>query len=231
MNKFLKTSLMAIALIFLFNVFAVSEIKAQRAVNDILKLMDAHNKSLQTLQANVQMDKYNAQLGEHDINEGTTKYLPQKGKDALVRIDWTKPSEESLSVIKKEYVLYRPRLNQAIIGKIDKAQSKNKGASNALSFINMSKAQLQANYSIAYGGQENVSGIPTFHLVLTPKKAQQYKSSDLWVDGNGMPIQAKVNENNSDSTTVYLSNLKKNETINPKIFVIDLPKNVKIIKS
>ncbi len=231
MYKFLKVSLTAIALMFLLSALTAADTKAQGTVNGILKLMDAHNKALQTLQANVQMDKYNSQLDEHDINEGATKYLPQKNKDALVRIDWTKPTEESLSVIKKQYVLYRPRLNQAIIGKIDKGQSKNKGASNALSFINMSKAQLQANYAISYAGSETVGGFPTFHLVLMPKKVQQYKSADLWVDGNGMPIQARVNENNNDTTTVYLSNLRKNETINPKIFVIDLPKNVKIIKS
>jgi outer membrane lipoprotein-sorting protein len=97
--------------------------------------------------------------------------------------------------------------------------------------MNMSKAQLQANYTVKYLGQANVAGgIPTWHLELVPKTAQKYKSAELWVDGNGMPIQAKVVENNNDTTTVLLSNLQKNVTLNASIFKIDLPKGTKIVK-
>ncbi len=46
-----------------------------------------------------------------------------------------------------------------------------------------------------------------------------------------MPVQAKVVENNNDATTVLLSSLQKNQTINAKVFKIDYPKkSTKIIK-
>ena len=136
-------------------------------------------------------------------------YLPAKGRDAFVRIDWTKPAQEVLSVVNGKYVIYRPRLNRLSPASTKNATGSGK-ANSALAFMNMSKAQLKANYTIRYIGQENVSGgIPTWHLELTPKTKQNYKFADLWVDGNGMPIQAKVTENNNDTTTVLLSNLKK----------------------
>lgn len=226
MNKFLRFGLTTLALIFVFNAFAVVETKAQ-VLNKILDTMDAHYKALSSLQANVKMDKYNAQLDEHDVTEGTTKYLPLKGRDALVRIDWTKPVVESLAVVNKEYVIYTPRRGQAIIGKVDKAKGSAK-SNSALAFMNMSKAQLKANYNVKYIGQETVSGgIQTWHLELTPKTKTSYKLADIWVDGDGMPIQMRVTENNNDSTTILLSNLRKNETLNTKIFVIDLPKGTK----
>lgn len=232
MKSFFRLSLAAIAIILFFNAFAVIETKAQGGpLNDILKRMDEHNKSLTSLQTSVKMDKYNSQLDEHDVSEGTAKYLPLKGRDALVRIDWTKPIEESLAVVNKQYIVYRPRLNQAIIGKIDSAKSSGKGANNALAFINMSKDQLKANYNIKYLGQENVSGgTPTWHLELTPKNPTNYKASELWVDGNGMPIQAKVIESNNDSTTIFLSKIQKNITVNTKVFVIKYPKTTTIIE-
>jgi len=226
MNKFLRFGLTTFALIFVFNAFAVIETKAQ-ILNKILDTMDAHYKALSSLQANVKMDKYNSQLDEHDITEGTTKYLPVKGRDAYVRIDWTKPMQESLAVVGKEYVLYRPRLNQALVGKVDKAQGSAK-SNSALAFMNMSKAQLKANYNVKYLGEEKVDGkIPTWHLELTPKTKSSYKLADIWVDGDGMPIQMRVTENNNDSTTILLTNLKKNITLKANVFTINLPKGTK----
>jgi len=209
MRKFVKLGLTALALMFVFNAIAVRETRAQGILNEILKRMDEHQKALTSLQSSVTMDKYNVQIDTHDISEGSVMYLPIKGRDALVRIDWVRPVQETLSVVNKQYVLFRPRLGQALTGKVDD-KSKNTKGTSALGFMNMSKQQLNANYAVKYLGQENVSGgAQTWHLELTPKTAQNYKSAELWVDGNGMPIQAKVIENNNDSTTVLLSNLQK----------------------
>ena len=154
MKNFLRFGFTAIALTFVFSAFAATETNAQ--VTDILKRMDEHYKALKSLRTGVTMDKFNSQLSEHDISKGTAIYLPQKGRDALVRIDWTSPVKESLAVVNKEYVLYRERLGQALVGKVDKAQG-NAKANNALAFMNMSKSQLQANYSIKYLGEEKVT--------------------------------------------------------------------------
>jgi outer membrane lipoprotein-sorting protein len=213
----------------LFGSAAVSESRAQ-IVRDILKRMDEHYQKLSSLRAGVKMDKFNSQLGEHDLSEGTTIFIPQKGRDAAFRVEWTKPQTESLSVVNKQYVLYQQKLNQAYVGKVTKAQNSAK-ANSALSFMNMSKAQLQAKYTINYLGQETVSGgAPTWHLELIPKVAANYKTAEIWVDGNGMPIQAKVTETNGDTTTVLLFSLEKNVTIRASDIPIKLPKGVKIIQ-
>ncbi len=224
MKHFAKIVFSAIALMLLVGTF---EANAQGIPNEILKKMEEHRQVLSSLKASVKMDKFNSQLDEHDIYEGETMYLPNKGKDALVRIDWSKPQEETLSVVNGQFVIFRPRLNQAIIGKTDKQMKNSGAASSPLKFMNMSKDQLKANYLVVYLGQETVGGNPTWHLKLTPKGADKFKEAELWVDGNGMPIQAKIIEKNNDATSVYLSNLQKNVTINAKSFSVVLPKNVK----
>ncbi len=229
MKSFLRVSFTAIALTLFFNAFAVTETRAQGILNDILKRMETHRKSLTSLRSNVTMVKYNAQLKESDTTEGTAIYIPAKGRDALVRIDWIKPVQETLSVVNGKYVLYRPRLKQAITGNAKDAKGNGK-ANGALSFMNMSKEQLNANYSVKYLGQENVSGgIQTWHLELTPKTATNFKSAELWVDGNGMPIQAKVIEGNNDTSTVLLTKLEKNTNINASVIKVKLPKDTKIV--
>ena len=115
-----------------------------------------------------------------------------------------------------------PALNQVIVGKVNKAKN-NPSVGGALSFMNMSKAQLKANYSITNLGEEQITGgMRRGILQLTPNTPTSYKSAEIWVDSDGMPRQAKVNEQNSDSTTVLLSNIQKNITLKAEIFQVEI---------
>src|SRR5215213_886223 len=123
MSNFLRIGFIAIALVFVFNIFAVSEANAQR-VSEALKRMDAHYKSLQTLQAEITMEKYNKQLDETDISTGKVKYLPKTDKRVMyVRVDWLKPVEEYMAVIGDGYRIYRPKLKQVYEGKTNEAKN------------------------------------------------------------------------------------------------------------
>lgn len=204
---------------------------AQGILNEILSRMDAHNKSLTSLRANATMVQVNSQLGVSDTTEGAVAYLPIRGKNPAVRVDWTRPKKETLASIDKQYVMYRPELAQAYTGSTDSAKG-NAKAGSALAFMSMSKPQLKQNYSMKYLGEATLqNGTKTWHLELTPNVRTTYKSAEVWVDGNGMPIQSKITEHNNDSTTVLLSNLQKNVKINTADFKVDLPKGTKIIKS
>jgi len=230
MKSFFRFSFATTILTLFSGVFTVTETRASNPLPEILNRMEVNRNSMKTLRSKVTMVKYNAQLKESDTNQGTSIFMPTKGRDALVRIDWTKPVEETLAVVNGKYVLYRPRLKQAITGNAKDAKGNGK-ANGALSFMNMSKAQLKANYRIKYLGEEKVSGgASTWHLELTPKNATSFKMAELWIDGNGMPIQAKVVESNNDTTTVLLSDFEKNAKINLQQFEVKLPKDTKIVK-
>ncbi len=225
-----RTGIVSLILAFVLLTGFAGDAKAQNILGEILRRMDMNNKSLQSLASSVTMVKTNTQLGVSDTSVGATSYLTKTSK-RYIRIDWTKPVEEKISVIGDDYELYRPRLNQVITGKVGKAKN-SASVGGALSFMNMSKEQLKANYDVRYLGEEQISGgIPTWHLELTPKAATTYKMAELWVDGNGMPLQAKIVENNSDTTTVLLSNIQKNPTLKGEIFKLNYPSTVKKIKA
>jgi outer membrane lipoprotein-sorting protein len=208
---------------------AVSETSAQGPLGQILTRMDSHNKALKTLTAGVEMVKHNPQLNVSDTTIGTTKYISKVVNGTMyVRIDWTKPVEEQISVIGDSYELYRPRLQQVIVGKTQKAKN-SASVGGALSFMSMSKDQLKANYNVIYLGEEQIKGgTKTWHLQLTPKTGTTYKSAELWVDGDGMPVQAKVIEQNDDSTTVLLSAIVKNPSLKGSMFKLNTGKAVRI---
>ena len=231
MNKGFKAGIIAAMGMFLLLAASPGTAKAQGVLREILNRMDAHNKSLTSLRADVRMEKLNSQLGETDVSTGTTSYLPKTPKRVMyARVNWVKPREEQLVIIGDAYKLYQPTLKQLYVGKTGDVQKGNKVPGNALAFMSMSKQQLNDNYQVNYIGEETAGGSKTWHLELIPKANTSYKSAELWVDGNGMPLQAKIIEKNNDATTVLLSNIQKNVTIQPTDFVINVPKGVKPIQ-
>lgn len=207
---------------FVISTFAACDTK------EILKRMQKHSKSLKSLRADVTMDGFDSQLGVHDIYKGEFIFVPKNGQNDLIRIDRKNP-KESLAVVNKKYILFRPNLNQAFVGKIDRPQIFEM-VSEALAFMNVSKEHFKATYNLKYLGEEKISsGVATQHLEFTPKVAKNYKTAECWVDNDGMPIQMKVTLNNNDSITVLFTNIQKNIFINENEFKILLPKNTKII--
>jgi len=229
MTKYMRYILPAIALAILFTASA-GEASAQDILRQILKRMDDNNKSLVSLKGAIKMAKTDATLGETDTTEGELSYLPGKSSTQIyLRIDWTKPVEH-LAIANGQYILYRPGANRAITGRVDSTKANTK-AGGALAFMTMSKAELSANYDVEYKGEETVGGSTnTWHLLLKPKKQTSYKSADLWVDANGMPVQAKVVEKNNDSTTIQLSKIQRNATIKANDFRITPAKGTEMVK-
>jgi outer membrane lipoprotein-sorting protein len=227
MMRFFKYTALA-AFAFIFIGFSAGQANAQ--LQSILTRMNDHNKVLSSLKANVTMVKYQDQLETRDTTKGKVMYLPRTGKDPLVRLDWN--NGDALAVGNKKYILYKPGTGQAITGSTEKAKGSAK-AGNALAFMSMTRAQLRENYTVTFiGGDEKLSdGTVTDHIKLEPKMASNYISAEVWVDANGMVIQSKVTEKNNDTTTILLTNIVKNQTLNAKDFQIILPKGTKEVKS
>lgn len=232
MRKLVKAILFtAVCGVFLGSA-AVNTASAQNKLQEIKKRMDDHNKALTTLRAKVTMVKTNAQLGgDSDTQIGTVIYAKGKSREPLVRLDWEKP-EESLAIKNGQYVMYRPKLKIAYTGST-KSAGGNAKAGSALAFMSMSKAELDANYTIRLLGENETlkSGVQTWHLELLPKTKSSYKSAEIWVDPDGMPHQTKIIEMNNDTTTVLLTNLEKNVKLDGSAFQIKVPDGTKIQKS
>ncbi len=229
MRRLTRLGIFAIALTFCFGAISVMDSNAQGPVNAILKRMQDHKEALQSLKADVAMEKYDSMLKIPDTISGTTYYLPGKGRDPFVRVNWTKPLDETLVVKNGEYILYRPRLNQAIVGKVSEANKDTK-TNSAFDFMNMSKRELTSNYEVQMLDNVKISGDEVWHLKLTPKGRKNYKYAELWVNKDGMPVRMKLVENNNDYTKVDLTNINKNlKDFNANIFNFKIPRGTKIL--
>ena len=200
-------------------------------VSSVLNRMERNRQSLKSLKASLSMEKYNAQLRDKENYSGWVLYVPGSGREASVRIEWQRPQHEILAVSKGQYTLFRPRLNQAIVGKSGSVKGK-AGAGGVLDMMYMTKQQLEAKFQPVQDVREETlwGGVSTIHLTLVPKGNASFKYAEIWVDSSGMPVQTKIVEKNDDATTMRLNGLERNLKINSDEFNLKLDSNVKIVK-
>jgi outer membrane lipoprotein-sorting protein len=201
-------------------------------VSSVLNRMEKNRQSLKTLRAGISVVKYNSQLGVEDKYSGVVLYMPGAGRQASVRIDWSSPRREVLTVNNNKYTIFRPALNVAYTGDSRRMGKENK-AGGLMEMMNMSRQQLEARFQPVKDVREETlwGGVGTIHLTLVPKGNAGYKYAEVWIDSAGMPVQTKIVEKNDDSTTMRLTALEKNQKINSGDFDIKLDSNVKIVKS
>jgi outer membrane lipoprotein-sorting protein len=200
-------------------------------VSSVLSRMEKNRQSLKTLRAGISVVKYNSQLGVEDKYNGVVIYMPGQGRQASVRIDWSSPRREVLSVSNNKYTIFRPALNVAYRG--DSRKMKDNKAGGLMEMMNMSRGQLEARFHPVKDVREETlwGGVSTIHLTLVPKGNAGYKYAEVWIDNAGMPVQTKIVEKNDDSTTMRLTSLEKNQKISSSDFEVKLDSNVKIVKS
>jgi outer membrane lipoprotein-sorting protein len=201
-------------------------------VSSVLSRMEKNRQSLKTLRAGISVVKYNSQLGVEDKYSGVVLYMPGAGRQASVRIDWSSPRREVLTVNNNKYTIFRPALKVAYTGDSRRMGKENK-AGGLMEMMNMSRQQLEARFQPVKDVREETlwGGVGTIHLTLVPKGNAGYKYAEVWIDGAGMPVQTKIVEKNDDATTMRLTGLEKNQKIDPSEFDIKLDSSVKIVKS
>lgn len=234
MKKFvplvLAVALLVSAVAFLTTSPASAQIPG--LVSSAISRMDKNKRSLKSLRANIQMEKYNSQLRDKDLYSGVVLYIPGTGgnSSASVRLEWTRPKHEILVSNNGNYTAYQPRLNQAYQGKTGRIKSQRD--SDVLALINMSAAQLRTKFGEFQDVREETlwGGVWTQHFKAIPRGATSYKYIEVWVDKDGMPVQTKMVERNDDSTTVRLTNVERNLSLPMDQFKLNLGSGVRIIK-
>lgn len=231
MKRFVPLSVIAL-FIFTLSVVSPTTANGQGAglVSSVLSRMEKNRQTLKTLRASISMEKYNSQLRDSDTFQGVVIYVPGQGRQASVRIDWSKPRREILAVNNGKYTIYRPTLKVVYTGNSNSKANKTGGM---LEMMYMTRQQLEARFQPVKDVREETlwGGISTIHLTLVPKGNASFKYAEIWIDQYGMPVQTKVVEKNDDSTTMRLTSLEKNIKINSDDFNIKVDSDVKVVKS
>ena len=212
-----------ISLLFILLFFKVN---SYGQVDEILSKMQHAAQSVKTIKASLSQEKRHTQIGGKESYSGEMLFKKgAKGFDKL-RINYSRPEGQVVSVIGSEITLYQANIKHAFKTTRQAQASKNQ----EFSFIATpyaSISQLKTNYNIQFLREENNASV----LELTPKFSSAAKKVTVWIDqGLWLPVKYQIVEKNDDISTFTLGNLRKNPELPDSSFPINLPKGTRITK-
>ena len=204
------------------------------SVDVVLEQMAGAYQTLETLSARLQQVKSYPQLGLTDPPETGLLYLKRKGGgDLLVRLEIREP-EKRIVTVKDDgrYMLYQPKIKQAIEGRL----APSAGSGSGTSFVSYFLGDLTAakkDYDISFVGEEAIGAHRTIHLQLDAKPDGEgyYPRIDLWVDTElWMPVQQEFVEPNRSVTRIQFEGIQINREIKDSLFTVELPPDVERVR-
>ncbi len=219
-----------IAVVGLFLLCGVCEAQAQ-TLESILNSMDHTAANFHSAQCDFVWDTYSKVVDDHDIQKGTM-YFRKQGDSIEMAADITSPD--------KKYVLFSNGIVSYFQPTIDQVTEYNAGKNKAevesylvLGFGGSGHA-LQNSYDIQYAGTEQVLGVNTGKLVLTPKSERvrnMFATITLWIDpARGVSVQQKLDQPSGDYRLTKYSNIQINEKIPGSAFKLKTNGHTKVVR-
>jgi outer membrane lipoprotein-sorting protein len=198
------------------------------SLEEVMARMDAAAKSFQSFSANIKWTDYTAVLSDTSVRSGTVRaHKTKQGAGGIVEFTEPEPSVQRFGG--RTFETYYPKANTVDIIDVGKRA----GAVEQFLLLGFAipSADLRKTYDIKLGGTEQLGGMHTSRLELTPKSAETQKvisKIELWIpEGQANPIQEKVSKPSKDYTLINYSGLKINPSLPESSFELKLPPNVR----
>lgn len=169
-------------------------------------------------------------VNANETDEGTIAVKRFKPEDTRILINFTSPEPKRISIGGGKGQVYTPRANEVQVADI----KKHRDLINAVLLLGFgaSSVDLQAAYTVRYGGSETLNGAPVTRIELVPKNEEilhSIKKCELWIGENGIPVQQKFYEPGGDYQVATYSHIALNLNLPDSAVRLELPKGVKVI--
>lgn len=224
---------MRIAFIFLLYASLLSESANADTLDGALNHLDHAGSQFKTMTADLKQVKHTAIVNEDSPSTGTIRIKkikrPSPPDDILGVLDFTAPDKKTVVLNGKTVDIYLPNIKT--VQEVDLGKHKGLVEQFFLFGFGTSRSDLEAAYSVSYGGPETLNGEAVTRLVLVSKNkdvAQRLSKFELWIsDKTGEPVQQKFYEPSGDYNVLTYSDMKINPNLPDSSFTLKLPKSVK----
>jgi outer membrane lipoprotein-sorting protein len=210
--------------------FCAVLVQAQN-LESALDSMDQAATNFRTAQCEFVWDQYQRVVDDHDYQKGTM-YFRRQGNDVEMAADITSPV--------KKYVLFTGGIVSMYQPSIDQVTQYNaaKNKADFESFLALGFGgrghDLAKSFDVSYAGMEQVQGVNTAKLELTPKSQRvksMFQTITLWIDpARGVSVQQKFLEPSGDYRLTKYSNIQLNQKISGDVFKLKTTGHTKVVK-
>jgi len=194
----------------------------------LLERMRTEQANLRTLKARLEQVKSYPQLGIEDpVEKGFLYFEPGK-----MRLEIQEPEVRILVVKDGKYLLYQPRIRQAISGKLEGQGTKGLFP-GLLTGSPDSFRELEKSYSVSDRGEETLDERRVHHLSFRarPGVPVYCQEIDLFIDKTLLlPVRQKCREGNQSEVTLTLTDIERNAPLPKSLFEVQIPGGVERIE-
>jgi len=180
-----------------------------------LNRLDQAGSQFRGMAAQFKYVKYTAIVNESSASTGTIKIKRPKHSQLLGRLDFEAPDKKIVVMDGQRVEIYLP--NMKTVQDVDLGKHKVLLEQFFLFGFGTSRRDLEAQYTVSYGGAESINNEPATRLLLITKNPDVKKSLskfELWIsDKTGYPLQQKFYEPSGDYNVFTYSDMK----INPNL--------------
>ena len=194
----------------------------------VLERMRMAQADLETLKARLEQVKSYPQLGIEDpVEKGFLYFEPGK-----MRLEIQEPEVRILVVKDGKYVLYQPRIRQAISGKVEGQGTKGLFP-GLLTGSPESFRELEESYSASDRGEETLDERRVHHLTFRARPGVPVYCQEIEVFIDTvllLPVRQKCREANQSEITLTLADIERNTPLERSLFEVQIPDGVERIE-
>ena len=196
----------------------------------VLTLLDRTASNFKDIQTDFVWDQYNKVVDDHDLQSGTM-YFRRNGNNVEMAADITKPDKKQVLFTDGRVRVFQPRIDQVT----EYSAGKNKADFESFLVLGFGGRghDLAKSFDVKYAGMENVNGVSTYKLELTPKSQRvkdMFSLITLWIDKDrGVSVQQRFQERSGDFRLAKYTNIK-NEKLSGDVFKLKTTGSTKVIR-
>jgi outer membrane lipoprotein-sorting protein len=197
----------------------------------VLTQMDSAAAQFRNAQADFVWDQYQKVVNETDTQKGKI-YFRRNGKEMQMADDIQSPEQKYVLFSGGKIRLYQPKINQ--VNEYDAGQNRGEIESFLVLGFGGRGHDLQQQFDVKFDGYEDVNGIKTAKLELTPKLARvknMFQKIVIWVDPQrGVSVQQQAFEPSGDYRIARYNNIMINTKIPDDVFKLHTSGRTKTVK-
>ena len=216
-------------IVFGLLVSASVQLGGDSADRALLDKMRSAQSALSSLKASIEQIKTYPQLGIEDPPERGTLVVLRDGDKTSVRLAIEQPERRVLISKGTDYVLYQPRIKQAVVGTVAQG-SKATVFARLLTGSPDAFEELERGYELLSDASP-VDDAHELSLVARDSAEVYCTRIDLRIDpSSGIPTMQRCHEANGSTITMTLSNVEIDPDVDRSVFDLKLPKDVEKVR-
>lgn len=202
------------------------------SLDAVLSQMDAAAARFRNAQADFKAETYQKVVNETDTQTGKI-YFRRTGKgDTQMASQFEPPDERYVIYADGKFRVYQPKIDQ--VNEYDAGKNRSEIESFMLLGFGGRGHDLQQQFDVQFGGNEEVDGIKTAKLELVPKAPKVKNMFDkivIWADPTrAISLKQQFFEPSGDYRITHYSNIKVNTKIPDDVFKLHTTGHTKTVK-